>query len=166
MGKIKKLVIAGLIILELLQVLALPMTLPEAVRLQKDVLSAPYSIWDYKEDEFDCSNMALLLADWLELRGWDMDIIVGDGPNATAGHVWIEEKETGKYIETTKKTVFLPKSIYFFYCNLGYNTDWFPLRNRYDSSTEVFFSAGAGLEPEWDYYQYIDYPTLHRLAKG
>jgi hypothetical protein len=45
-------------------------------KLQNDIDQAPYSTEDYVLGEFDCSNMANLLDDWLEQMGYDTKIMV------------------------------------------------------------------------------------------
>ncbi len=165
MGKLIKTGGAAIIFfIILLQILAFPMPLPEAIRLQADVWAAPYSVSDFKKDEFDCGNMGPLLCDWLALKGWDISIVMG-GPPGGIGHVWLEEKNSGKYIEPTLKTVFLPKFFFFTWTQLHYRTNLRVQKRVFNSSTDYVLKNADILENrEIDYYFYIDYPTLAAKA--
>ena len=57
-------------------------------RLIRDVQSAPYNTSDYKANEFDCSNMATLMYDWLKMHGYDIKFVFTMGGN-WLGHAWL-----------------------------------------------------------------------------
>ena len=120
---IKKIGIFVGIVLIIAQIGALPLSLPEAIHLQIDVWKAPYSTWDYEKNEFDCSNMAALLEDWLELQKWNTTIVRAPGK-----HAWIEVSGK-KYVESISKNVFFAGFTY----NQKYAT-----QERYNNSNEIY----------------------------
>ena len=121
MRKIAKIGIFVGMVLVILQIGALPLTLPEAVKLEKDVQEAPYCITDYEKGEFDCSNMAALLSDYLEFKGWNTTIV-----RAPDRHAWI--KVNDKLVEPTSKRIF--------FAGLTYNFRY-PDTIKYNDSREV-----------------------------
>ena len=130
-----------------LQIGALPMTLPQAARLQKDVLLAPYSVWDYEIHKFDCSNMAALLHDNLQTKGWNVSIAEGDHPDRIYGHAWVEIN--GKPIDAKMKLVCLGAKPIF--------NHRYPRRSRYNSVEEMkdTYLNKTLAENEYGYEKYL-----------
>lgn len=54
-------------------------------KLERDIEEAPYQTWEYKRDSFDCSNMAGVMVEHLDSRGWNAEIIVGDSKTSPSG---------------------------------------------------------------------------------
>ena len=147
MRKIIKIGIFVGIVLIIAQITAIPLTLPEAARLQIDVWKAPYSTWDYEESKFDCSNMAALLTDDLDQKGWNATIRVGYGKKH--GHAWINVN--GKCVEPTSKLLWFDSI---------HNLEFPKGQERFDNSSEAYQSDclkyGADFaERNWDYQKYL-----------
>lgn len=148
MRKLIKIGIFVGVVLIIAQITVLPLTLPEAVKLQIDVWQAPYSIRDYEEDEFDCSNMAALLTDNLDQKGWNATIRAGYGKKY--GHAWVEVN--GKCVESTAKLLWF-SSIH----DLTYPKE----QEKFDNSSQSYqndcLKYGADFaEEEWDYQKYLN----------
>lgn len=72
-------------------------------RLQEAILACPYSITEYRENVFDCSNMANMLDDWLEEKyGYETYIMIFQGENGV-GHTLVVAN--GRFIEPTSKSL-------------------------------------------------------------
>jgi len=88
-----------------LNVFFIPMTtyreyLPEFKRI---INECPYSIEEYKKDVFDCSNMASMLDDWLELHGYESWIVIWNTIDGSSGHAML--LVNGHLVEPTTKTL-------------------------------------------------------------
>jgi hypothetical protein len=145
MRKIIKIGIFVGIVLIIAQIGAWPLSLPQATKLQTDVWKAPYSTLDYEEDEFDCSNMAALLGDWLELQKWNTTIVRTPGK-----HAWIEVCGK-KYVEPTSKNIF--------FAGFTYNQKYI-LQERYNDSNEIYQYLSERYDPafakkSYGYQQYL-----------
>ena len=149
MGKIIKAGIVAMVCLLVLQVGALPMSFSEAVVLQVEVLRAPYSVWDYEIHEFDCSNMAALLCDDLQSKGYNASIASGSHPNREYGHAWV--RVDGKPIDAKIKLVLLGAKPIFDYR--------YPVQDQgiYNSADEKKKSIRNETlaEKEYGYEQYL-----------
>ena len=79
--------------------------------LQRDVSEAPYQPEEYVEGEIDCSNMAMLLAKWLEKKGYSVEIVIGtrwigEVPHERlVKHVWLIVDKTVIVEPTLKKII-------------------------------------------------------------
>ena len=88
-----------------------PAILSEKQKLQLDIDNAPYNTSEYKENVFDCSNMAALLHDWLETQTqtkWNVEVWFGcESPSCREGHEWLEVigKESNYTVEVTSKKI-------------------------------------------------------------
>lgn len=106
--------------------------LSEIERLQQDVSALPYDISDYKENIFDCSNMAVLSWEFLNAK-WNATILRGirkNNFNKSIVHSWVE---VGEYcIEVTKKEVIFGDE------NKDYYDKKYPRQYRYNSSEELW----------------------------
>ncbi len=88
-----------------------PAILSEKQTLKLDIDNAPYNTSEYKENIFDCSNMAALLHDWLETQTqtkWNVEVWYGcESPSCREGHEWLEVigKESNYTVEVTAKII-------------------------------------------------------------
>lgn len=88
-----------------------PAILSEKQKLQLDIDNAPYNTSEFKENIFDCSNMAALLHDWLETQTqtkWNVEVWFGcESPSCREGHEWLEVigKESNYTVEVTLKKI-------------------------------------------------------------
>lgn len=73
-------------------------------RLQDDVSSCPYTSTEYQANIFDCSNMANMLDNWLESKGYESWILIFSKINPLeSGHSII--MANGQLFEPTTKTL-------------------------------------------------------------
>jgi len=99
-----KIIITIAVIAAIVIIGTLPYTLPflweewEKFQLDRVISSAPYNPGEYREGEFDCSNMAMRLGAWLEHHGYEIEIFLGE--SGKVGHVWLEVE-----LQTTTVTV-------------------------------------------------------------
>jgi len=70
-------------------------------RLQVDITAAPYNVSDYQIHSFDCSNMCGLLHDWLEEKGWNVKIYIGERNGGS--HAWL--LVNGTWVEAIWKSL-------------------------------------------------------------
>ena len=88
-----------------------PAIFSEKQTVQLDIDNAPYNTNEYKENIFDCSNMAALLHDWLETQTqtkWNVEVWYGcESPSCREGHEWLEVigKESNYTVEVTAKII-------------------------------------------------------------
>ncbi len=104
--------------------------------LPKLIEEAPYSVSDYKEDIFDCSNMCAFLNDYLRNQGVKCSIfIVNTGVSVDIDHCFL--KCGNYYIETTEKRILssIEEEIY----------DTYPVKLRYEGYSD-------SLKEEWIEY--------------
>ena len=104
--------------------------------LPKLIEEAPYSVSDYKEDIFDCSNMCALLNDYLRNQEVNCSIlIVNTGVDVDIDHCFL--KCGNDYIETTEKRILSPIE------KERYKT--YPIKVKYDGYSN-------SLKEEWKEY--------------
>lgn len=104
--------------------------------IPKLIEEAPYSVSDYKEDIFDCSNMCALLNDYLRNQGVNCSIlIVNTGVDVDIDHCFL--KCGNDYIETTEKRILSPIE------KERYKT--YPIKVKYDGYSN-------SLKEEWKEY--------------
>ena len=88
-----------------------PAILSEIQTLKLDIDNAPYNTSEYKENIFDCSNMAVLFHDWLETQTqtkWRVQVWFGHQyPSSRSGHEWLKVigNESNYTIEATSKQI-------------------------------------------------------------
>lgn len=71
------------------------------LELERKINECPYSIEEYEENVFDCSNMASMLDDWLELYGYESWIVIWKKIDASPGHAML--LVNGHLVEPTTK---------------------------------------------------------------
>lgn len=104
--------------------------------IPKLIEEAPYSVSDYKEDIFDCSNMCALLNDYLRNQGVNCSIlVVNTGVDVDIDHCFL--KCGNDYIETTEKRILSPIE------KERYKT--YPIKVKYDGYSN-------SLKEEWKEY--------------
>lgn len=135
-------------------------------QLKEDVAAAPYNISDYEMDRFDCSNMAALLHDWLELKGYDVKVFVGMGN--IYGHIWllvggykyvisssegreVVLKNNSYWVEPTGKTIF--KDLHDVYGDF-YDGFRITILDDYREFSSVSYQ-GLGFSKELGYKRYL-----------
>ena len=97
--------------------------------LQYHIDKAPYCIYEYEVDVFDCSNMAALLHDHLERYNYDVCIIVGYCPTNGTAHAWLKVmtgRMTFVWVEPTWKEIMCQDLVNYVDTN-------FPVQTIYDS---------------------------------
>jgi hypothetical protein len=102
--------------------------------IPKLIEEAPYSVSDYKEDIFDCSNMCALLNDYLRNQGVNCSILVVN-TGVSVDHCFL--KCGNDYIETTEKRILSPIE------KERYKT--YPIKVKYDGYSN-------SLKEEWKEY--------------
>ncbi len=128
-----------------------PAILSEKQKLLLDINYAPYNISEFKENIFDCSNMAALLHDWLETQTqtkWNVEVWFGcESPSCKEGHEWLEVigKESNYTIEVTSKKIveYLGNS------NESYR-EYYSYYNRHYSSLPT--GSGGFIDPRENTY--------------
>lgn len=73
-------------------------------KLRTIIQECPYSVDEYEEGVFDCSNMANMMDDWLEHHGYECWIVRWRKANPLeAGHAMV--LVNGQLVETTRKSI-------------------------------------------------------------
>jgi hypothetical protein len=98
---------------------------------------------DYEEGVYDCSEMSAELERYLENKGWNTIVVVGDSPFSTGRHAWLlVETSKGAYIpvESTNIQVIL-------WSNPNFDNYFV-----YDDSLETIQEALEYSETEFDWW--------------
>jgi len=128
-----------------------PAILSEKQTLKLDIDNAPYNTSEYKENIFDCSNMAALLHDWLETQTqtkWNVEVWYGcESPSCREGHEWLEVigKESNYTVEVTAKMIV----DHLEYSNKSYR-EYYSYFNRHYSSLPK--GSGGFIDPKENTY--------------
>jgi len=110
------------------------------VNLKNVISKCPYSIMEYQENVFDCSNMGNMLDDWLEYHGYESWIIRWSKINPLeAGHIML--LVDGHLVEPTQKC--LKGSL----MDLAQEGDWSNQLTIFDEPTQL----SHYIESEWSY---------------
>jgi len=114
-------------------------------RLARDIRDCPYSPEEYQEGIFDCSNMANMLDDWLEMKGHESWIVHWRKLDGSAGHAMV--LVNGKLVEPTRK-ILIESLIYF-------NGEPYMVDGTYSNMVTIIdepSQLGSGyIESEWIY---------------
>lgn len=86
------------------------------VRLERDIMECPYSVWEFKESVFDCSNMVVMLSTWLDEKGYEVQFCRGTHKDGGV-HAWLIVD--GMYVESTSKLVLNKKYFIHYFKNIS-----------------------------------------------